>query len=291
LELHHGGIKPLVDGIDLPALGADGLDAIAENAGGRKWAEIRISARNFCPKLGEGKGRPAPATRKTALVRPVAQRPSPNFNQELYDNSGSHQGERSGGSVRCKRSKPFHQGRVDFGRSSSREGWDRITVLEVAVASILATASEEQRAKVAAFLELANTGGLHSEASEYFLAGCEATTEKLRSLKSKRWASDRNYGKERAIAMARALSYLQARGTGATFDKVLAHHALDKDIERDEWSRVSPRTEVMRVNLLTIVLGAGYVAEENWRKGARAAARHYARLALADRQRKALGSD
>jgi hypothetical protein len=27
---------PLVDGIDLPALGADGLDAIAENAGGRK---------------------------------------------------------------------------------------------------------------------------------------------------------------------------------------------------------------------------------------------------------------
>lgn len=26
----------LVDGIDLPALGADGLDAIAENAGGRK---------------------------------------------------------------------------------------------------------------------------------------------------------------------------------------------------------------------------------------------------------------
>jgi hypothetical protein len=31
-----------------------------------------------------------------------------------------------------------------------------------------------------------------------------------------------------------ALSYLKARGTGATFDKVLAHHALDKDIERDE---------------------------------------------------------
>jgi hypothetical protein len=88
-----------------------------------------------------------------------------------------------------------------------------------------------------------------------------------------------------------APSYLKARGTGATFDKVLAHHALDKDIERDEWSRVSPRTEVMRVNLLTIVLGTGYVAEENWRKGARAAARHYARLALADRQRKALGSD
>lgn len=59
----------------------------------------------------------------------------------------------------------------------------RLTALEVAVASILATASEEQRAKVAAFLELANTGGLHSDASEHFLAGCEATTKKLLSLK------------------------------------------------------------------------------------------------------------
>ncbi|MBW5288105.1 hypothetical protein [Burkholderia gladioli] len=36
----------------------------------------------------------------------------------------------------------------------------RISALEVAVAGILATASDEQRAKVAAFLELANAGDL-----------------------------------------------------------------------------------------------------------------------------------
>jgi hypothetical protein len=62
----------------------------------------------------------------------------------------------------------------------------RLSALEVALAGILAAATEEQRTKVAAFLELAKTGGLLSEGSEYFLAGCDATTEKLLSVKPER---------------------------------------------------------------------------------------------------------
>ena len=58
----------------------------------------------------------------------------------------------------------------------------RVTALEVAIAAVLATASEAQRAKVGAFLELAYAGGLNSEGSEHFLAGYEATKKKLLSL-------------------------------------------------------------------------------------------------------------
>jgi hypothetical protein len=58
----------------------------------------------------------------------------------------------------------------------------RLTALEVAIASVLATASEAQRAEVGAFLELAHAGGLNSDASEHSLARYEATKKQLLSL-------------------------------------------------------------------------------------------------------------